>query len=253
MYPILFHFGPVIIHTWGFMLAIGIIVSTYLAARKFVAEGGDSEDLLNLVILASFGGLIGARLFYVFFYQWDYFAAHPMQIIFAPGGWDGLVWYGGFAGGLLFALIYVLRKHLNFWKTADILAPYLAMAYAIVRIGCFLNGCCYGKVTTMPWSVVFPVVDDLSRHPTQLYSSFLNFLIFLFLLYLYPRRRFNGQIFITYLGLYSVYRFVVEFFRENLLIGPYFTIAQWIALGLFGFCLVLLILLTMKKKLSRFS
>lgn len=243
MHPILFQYGTLTIHTWGVMLALGISVSAWLAARKYISQGGDPEELLNLILLASIFGVVGARLFYVFFYDWNYFVANPWQIVFAPGGWSGLVWYGGFAGGFLAALIYILRKRLDFWKIADILAPYLALAYAIVRIGCFLNGCCYGQEANVPWAVVFPVVDDLHRHPTQLYSSFLNMGIFFILLYLYPRRRFNGQIFITYLGLYSVYRFVVEFFRENLLIGPYLTIAQWISLGLVFLSVILTVIM----------
>jgi phosphatidylglycerol:prolipoprotein diacylglycerol transferase len=109
---------------------------------------------------------------------------------------------------------------------ADIFAPFLALAYAIVRIGCFLNGCCYGKVSSSAFTVVFPFVDYCSRYPTQLYSSTLNLLLFGFLLWYYPRRKFSGQIFIYYLLGYSEYRFIVEFFRENwVFLGP-FSISQ---------------------------
>jgi len=192
------------------------------------------DHLINLIFLYTVFGIVGARLFYVSFYEWNYYSLHPLQIIWQQGGLAGLVWYGDFAGGLLAAGIYTWRQQLSFWRLADLFAPYLALAYTIVRIGCFLNGCCYGEACTLPWAVSFSVVDDLTRHPTQLYSSFLNIIIFMVLLYLYPRRKWNGQVFVSYLVIYSVYRFVVEFFRENLLLGPFLTIAQWISLGVFA-------------------
>jgi len=202
--------------------------------KKFLEEKINPDHLINLIFLYTVFGIVGARLFYVSFYEWNYYSLHPLQIIWQQGGLAGLVWYGDFAGGLLAAGIYTWRQQLSFWRLADLFAPYLALAYTIVRIGCFLNGCCYGEACTLPWAVSFSVVDDLTRHPTQLYSSFLNIIIFMVLLYLYPRRKWNGQVFVSYLVIYSVYRFVVEFFRENLLLGPFLTIAQWISLGVFA-------------------
>jgi len=234
MYPILFNRGSLTIYSWGAMLALAIIIITYLLYRRFLEEKLDPNHLFNLILLCAIFGILGARLFYVFFYEWDYYSLHLLEIIWPAGGFSGLVWYGGFAGGLLAAVIYVWRQQLMFWSLADLFAPYLALAYAIVRVGCFLNGCCYGEACALPWAVSFPVVDDLPRHPTQLYSSFLNIIIFTVLLYLYPRRKWNGQVFVSYLVLYSVYRFFVEFYRENLLWGSFLTIAQWISLGVFA-------------------
>jgi len=234
MYPILFSHDNLTIYSWGAMLALALVIISYFLYKKFLEEDINPDHLINLILLCTIFGIVGARLFYVLFYEWDYYSLHPLQIIWQQGGLAGLVWYGGFAGGLLAAIIYVRRQQLDFWKLADLFAPYMALAYAIVRVGCFLNGCCYGKACALPWAVSFPVVDDLYRHPTQLYSSFLNIIIFIVLWYLYPRRKWKGEVFVSYLVLYSAYRFVVEFFRENLLWGSFLTISQWISLGVFA-------------------
>lgn len=232
MYPELFHLGPVTIYSWGAMLALALLLLSFLLSRRFREAGINPDYALDLLLITVLAGLIGSRLFYVFFYDWSYFRVHPLEIFsIGVGGVQGLVWYGGFFAGALAFYFYVRWRKLSFWDMADLLAPYLALAYAIVRIGCFLNGCCYGVCTNLPWGVVFPDVGDLPRHPTQLYSTLINLAIFGLLLKLYPRRTFKGEVFLAYLGLYSLYRFIIEFFRENLLVGNILTIAQWIAMG----------------------
>lgn len=130
------------------------------------------------------------------------------------------------AGGLLPFVVYLRRKELSFWAMADIFAPFLALGYAIVRIGCFLNGCCYGAITSSKWGVVFPAVDGFYRYPTQLYSSALNLVLFAILFWLYPRRRFNGQVFTVYIIGYALYRFIVEFFRDSLIMIGVLSLGQ---------------------------
>ncbi|MGE5453558.1 MAG: prolipoprotein diacylglyceryl transferase [Methylocystaceae bacterium] len=231
MYPELLHIGPVTIYSWGAMLALALLVIAFLLNRRFREEGINPDYALDLILLCVVAGIVGARLFYVVFYDWSYFVAHPREIFsFGSGAIAGLMWYGGFFGGAAAFYAYVRWRHLSFWAMADIFAPYLALGYALVRIGCFLNGCCYGVATNLPWGVVFPGVGDLHRHPTQLYSTMLNLLIFWGLLKLYPRRSYKGEVFLAYLGLYSLYRFIIEFFRENLVIGGVLTISQWIAM-----------------------
>ncbi|MGE5380133.1 MAG: prolipoprotein diacylglyceryl transferase [Methylocystaceae bacterium] len=231
MFPELFHIGPVTIYSWGAMLALSMVVLAFLLTRRFRDAGINPDYALDLLLICIVAGVIGSRLFYVLFYDWSYFSTHPAEIFsFKNGGFGGLMWYGGFFGGVLAAVGYIRWRHLNFWDMADLLAPYLALGYAIVRVGCFLNGCCYGVETHLPWGVVFPDVDNLHRHPTQLYSTGINLLIFWGLLKLYPRRTFKGEVFLAYLGLYSLYRFLIEFFRVNLMIDG-ITVSQWIALG----------------------
>lgn len=234
MYPVLLQIGSIKIYAWGTMLAVALIVIYFLLSRRFKEEGINPDYVIDLILVTVVAGLVGARLAYVFLYEWPYYSAHPLKILaIGEGGLAGLVWYGGFAGGLLAAIVYVRYRRLNFWALADMVSPYLALGYSIVRIGCFLNGCCYGKVTSSRWGVVFPGLDGLPHYPTQLYSSAINLAIFLVLLYLYRRRTFTGEVFVAYLGLYCLYRFVIEFWRENLLIGGVLTVSQWISLGVF--------------------
>lgn len=227
VHPILLNLGRIKVYSWGFMLAFAVGVVILGLSRKFKQEGYDPEHVLDLVIILVLSGLLGSRLAYIVMFERQDFIAHP-AIFFglASGGFSGLVWYGGFTAGVLAFIIYIRWRGYPFWKMADILAPFLALAYAIVRIGCFLNGCCYGKVSDSVCAVVFPAVDGLSRYPTQLYSSAVNFILFGFLLWYYPRRKFDGQIFILYMLGYSVYRFTIEFFRENTIFYDSLSVSQ---------------------------
>lgn len=216
VHPILLNMGRIKVYSWGFMLAIAVLVAVLGISKRFKEEGYEPEHVLDMVMILVVTGLLGSRLAFIAMFEWQEFIVHP-TIFFGltEGGFSGLVWYGGFTASVLAFIIYIRIRGYSFWKMADIFAPFLALAYAIVRIGCFLNGCCYGKVTDSACAVVFPFVDGLSRHPTQLYSSAINLLLFALLLWYYPRRKFSGQIFIFYLLGYSVYRFIIEFFREN--------------------------------------
>jgi phosphatidylglycerol:prolipoprotein diacylglycerol transferase len=239
--PVLFQVGGLPIYSYGLMLAIAVAVGLFGALKLARIEGCEEDLIYELTIVMVVCGILGARLFYVVFYAPDYFAANPWAVLDLRTG--GLVFYGGLLGGLLGGLGYIVKKRLSFWNLADIFAPFLALGYSIARIGCFLNGCCYGKPTELPWGVVFPSVDLVSRHPTQLYSSFLSLLLFTFLYWLFPRRSFSGQVFLTYLAGYGVVRFIIEFWRENLVVWHGFTIAQVTA--------VLVILMVIPIYLSR--
>lgn len=229
MYPILLSYGPINIYAWGFMLSLAVIFGA-LGARRMAARAGiDPDHVLNLAIILVLSGLLGSRLFYAVFYEPAYFKAHPLEIFQL---WEpGLVWYGGLIAGIIAGGLYVYFTRLPFWDMADLLVPWLALGYGIVRIGCFLNGCCYGHVTDVPWAVVFPHLDDLPRHPTQLYSSLVGFALWGFLLWFYPRRQFSGQVFLLYLMLYGLLRSVVEYFRDNLTVWGPITVSQAISLA----------------------
>lgn len=222
MHPILLNMGPIKVYSWGFMLALAVLISVLGLRKRFRSEGYDPEHVLDLVIILVVAGLLGSRLAYLAMFEWQEFLANPAVFFgWNEGGFSGLVWYGGLTLGFLAFLVYVRWRRYPFWQMADILAPFLALSYAIVRIGCFLNGCCYGKVSHSACTVVFPYVDSLSRYPTQLYSSAINLLLFAALMWYYPRRHFQGQVFIFYLLGYSLYRFLIEFFRENwIFVGP---------------------------------
>ncbi len=234
MHPVLFRIGEITVYSWGFMLAIAIIVAFLGISRLAARVGYEREIILDLIIIMVISGILGARLVYVLLYEWQDFLANPLSFFsLRSGGFGGLVWYGALLGGFVTFALYVWKKRLPFWQLSDIFVPFLALGYAIVRIGCFLNGCCYGKVTESVFGVVLPYVDEFTRHPTQLYSSVLNFLLFAFLLWYYPRRKFDGQLLLFYFMGYSAYRFVVEFFRDNLVMYGPFSMGQVYTVGLF--------------------
>ncbi|NLV16423.1 MAG: prolipoprotein diacylglyceryl transferase [Syntrophomonadaceae bacterium] len=230
MHPIMFEVGNFRIFSYGFMLALGVAISLILTVRVGRKEGVSEESILDLAIVTVLAGLLGARLFYVLVYDWSYYQNNLLQIFDLRN--EGLVWYGGLILGALAALTYLRLKKLPMGKILDLFAPYVALGYAFGRIGCFLNGCCFGKPTTLPWGVIFPGLDLVARHPTQLYSSFFALLLFLFLLRLYPRRRFDGQVILSYIIGYAVIRFIIEFFRENLIVWQGFTVSQVLAVGI---------------------
>ncbi len=240
MHPVLIELGPITVYAWGFMLAIAVIVGIAGVRKLFTKEGFDPEMVLDLTIIMVVSGLLGARLLSILTYEWDMFLTSPLMVLKPEAdGIKGLVWYGAFLGGFLGFVVYIWRKKLPFWQITDLFAPFLALGYALVRVGCFMAGCCYGKICSLPGGVVFPNVDQFVRYPTQLYSSLINLILFIFLLWYLPRRKFSGQVFLLYLILYSVYRFLIEFLRANLvMIGPFST-SQSYSLVLFAAAIVL--------------
>jgi len=230
VYPTLFKLGPITVNSWGFMLALAVIISIFGVGRLFEREGCDKEIVVDMVLIMVIAGILGSRLAYVLVYEWQDFLQNPAVVFrLQDGGIAGLIWYGGLIAGFLAFAVYVRRKKLDAWQLLDMFAPYVALSYALVRIGCFLAGCCYGETTSCSLGVVFPDVDSLPRHPTQLYSSVINFILYAFLLWYFPRRKFVGEIFILYIGGYAVYRFIIDFFRENLIFYGVFTLGQVIS------------------------
>lgn len=210
MYPIICRVGPVTIYSYGLMLALAFIFAGIVAYLELKRRGLDQEIVYDLVILAAVGGIIGGRIFYVIGH-WEDYREDWLQIFSLPSG--GLIFYGGVLGGALAVLIYVKRRGLHVRQIADVTAPALAIGAAIGRIGCLLRGCCYGKVTNLPWGIEYL---DLVRHPTQIYEIFMNLAIFAILWFWRRRSAYDGQLFIIYLLLYSFARFVVEFFRVTI-------------------------------------
>lgn len=237
MHPVLIKIGSISVFSWGFMLAIAMLVAIWGVGKLFASEGYDEEIVLDMVMVMIISGLIGARILYIITFDWQTFLAHPLMFFDYRSG--GLIWYGGFTGGFLGFVIYIWKKGLSFWQMADMYSPYTALGYAIVRIGCFLNGCCFGNVTSSKWGVIFPAVDNHFRYPTQLYSSIINIIFFIFLMWLFPRRRFPGQVFSVYLICYSLYRFTIEFFRFNVFYYDHLSVAQFISLALFALGVIL--------------
>ena len=235
MHPIIAKIGPLYVYSYGLMVAIGFAIAMLLAYRHANEFGVDKDKIVDFGIAILLGGIFGARLLYVLT-NLKYYISHPLEIINLTKG--GLVWYGAFLFGILVGIIFVKRNKINFWKGADLLAPYIALAQAIGRIGCFLNGCCYGG--EVPSSFIFSVVfpgESVFRHPTQIYSSFILLLLFIILRAWQKIRRFNGEVFLGYILLYSITRFGLEFLRgDNPRIFSIFTLSQLISIPVFTVC-----------------
>ncbi|MFH0763755.1 MAG: prolipoprotein diacylglyceryl transferase [Candidatus Omnitrophota bacterium] len=208
MHPILLKIGPITIYSYGVMVALGFAVFTFLVWRRAEKFNINRDKIIDLAIIMLVSGIIGARLLYVLL-NLSFYIANPLDIIKLSKG--GLVWYGGFAAALFAVMIYLKNNALNFWEAADLIAPYIALAQAFGRIGCYMNGCCYG----------------INGFPIQLAASASLFIIFIILLVMQEMRHFPGEIFLSYCVLYSLKRFVIEFFRgDNPKVLSVFTISQ---------------------------
>ncbi|MBE0426488.1 MAG: prolipoprotein diacylglyceryl transferase [Nitrospirae bacterium] len=218
MHPVLFRFGPITIYTYGFLVAAGFLLGLALAIRQAKKEGIPHNKIVDLGFYILIAALVGSRLFFIFI-NTGYYIENPLDILKIWEG--GLVFYGGVLLAVPTAIWYARKNFLGIWKTADIFAPSIAIGHAIGRLGCFFAGCCYGKTAeTLPWGIIFTNPESLAPtniplHPTQLYESAGEFLIFFLLITLRRYKSFNGQLFMTYLILYSILRFIVEFFRGD--------------------------------------
>ena len=206
-HPVLLDLGFLKIYSWGFMVAIAFIVATIISAKEAKRKNINPEKIYSLVTYIIIGAIIGSRIGYLLF--------NPTSFSDIFKIWEGgMAFHGGFVGGLLFAFLYVRKNKLNFYDILDTCAPSIPLAQAIGRIGCFLRGCCYGKpvVLNIPWAV-----DYLGavRHPTQLYSSLALLIIFIFLSKQKYKKNFKGSLFLTYVIIYSVFRFFIEFIRTE--------------------------------------
>jgi phosphatidylglycerol:prolipoprotein diacylglycerol transferase len=239
MFPVLFKIGPLAVHSYGFLVAVafltGLVISVFYAKK----EGIGNQIILDLAIYVIISAIVGARIFYVLG-QWDYYRSNPVEILMLQNG--GLVFLGGLLFSILTVVIYARIKGLPLLKLLDALTPGTALGYAIGRIGCFLNGCCFGLPTKLPWGLVFPpgslaalYFPGENIHPTQLYSSLSVLLVFFVLFWLYRRKKFDGQILFWGLILYAVYRFLVEFLRYSPFHWLQLTPSQWLSIALFIF------------------
>lgn len=212
---ILFSLFGIKIKSYGLMIAIGIIVAAALFINKGKKRGYDEDSLLNLIICAVIGGILGGKGLFII--------TEIKEIIKDPGillnfGY-GFVVYGAIAGGTLGMYLYCRKKKWNILEMMDITVAGLAIAQGFGRIGCFLAGCCYGAETQLPIGVVFPegslAPAGIHVHPTQIYSSIFDFILGIFLLYYGKKQRENGKVMGMYLMIYSIGRFLVEFLRND--------------------------------------
>ncbi len=240
MFPELFTIGNLTVHSYGLMIALGVLISAAGLYREAPHENLNPDHVLEAVIASVFFGLIGARLLYVLL-NWDYFSANPVEILFAQ--FAGLSFFGGLFLGAFILYFWSRWRRIGFWKLADLMAPYLALGYAFGRLGCFLNGCCYGRVTDLPWAMPAGLADDLLRHPVQLYAALGAVAVFALLKYLRPKRPFVGFLLLSLFALYGLLRFTTEFFRAEEALWLGLTAAQSFSLALVLFSVIAILVI----------
>jgi len=212
---ILFEIFGIQIKSYGLMIAIGIIVAATLFTNKGKKKGFNEDSLLNLIIFAIIGGMLGGKGLFIITEFKNIIKEPSILLNFGYG----FVIYGAIGGGALAMYLYCKKKKWNIVEMLDMTVPGLAIAQGFGRIGCFLAGCCYGAETTLPIGVEFPenslAPTGIHVHPTQIYSSIFDFLLGFLLLYYSKKERKNGKVMGLYLIIYSIGRFLVEFLRND--------------------------------------
>ena len=216
------------------MLAISCLVGIYLCVKAAEKQGIPAQNTLNALLFAFIFAIVGARLYYCFQHL-SFFMAHPAEAFALWKG--GFASYGGFMGGVLAAMLYLKKAKIPVWKFADCCTPSIAIGVFLTRMGCFMNGCCFGKVSDLPWAVRFPYGSgphiqqllkgqisgtetlSLPVHPTQIYHSITGFILFLLIIGLRKNKKFDGQLFLILAALYSLSRFLIEFYRGDITRG----------------------------------
>jgi phosphatidylglycerol:prolipoprotein diacylglycerol transferase len=223
---IAFQFGPLAIRWYGLLIATGVLLGTTLAHREALRRGLDPDKLLNAIVIAVLTALVGARLYYVLF-NWDYYGTNLRKI---PALWEGgLAIHGGLIAGALATIVYCRRAGLSLPVTLDIMAPSVVIGQAIGRWGNFFNEEAFGVPTSLPWKLYISLPHRPPHlagfeyfHPTFLYESLWNLLVFA-MLWFGLRKRLQdkpGALTLVYLGLYSIGRYLVEGLRiDSLMLG----------------------------------
>ena len=230
--PIFFQIGPIQFHYYGLMYALGFLFAYYLLPHLLRIRNINLSNTIfdNIFFYTFLSGIIGARIFYILFYNFSYYLENPIKII---AFWEGgMASHGGFLGSLIG--IYFLSRYysLSVLKLTDTIVIPLGIGLMLGRFGNFINGELYGRVTNVPWCMEFSKADDC-RHPSQLYSAGKDLFLFIVLFSLRKTTFIPGTLTYIFILCYSILRFTVEFFREPDpqigLLTLNFSLGQWIS------------------------
>lgn len=224
--PIIFSIGPIALRWYGMMYLIGFLVALFLANKVADKSGGQwtRDQVSDLGFYGFLGVILGGRIGYVLFYQWDYFLADPLYLFQIWQG--GMSFHGGLLGVITAIFIFARKTNKPFLIVADFVAPLVPIGLGMGRIGNFINAELWGRETDVSWAMVFPTDPlQLPRHPSQLYEFFLEGVVLFIILYVVTRKpRSLGLAAGTFLIGYGVFRSIVEFFREpDAHLGLYFS------------------------------
>jgi len=253
MHPILFEVGGLTIYSYGVLLAAAYLLGLQFALMRARSRGLDGQRVMDLGIWIIISALLGAKLL-LLIVDFRQFTANPGEMLNLAR--SGGVFYGGLIAAVVVAFVYMRRHRMPLWTTTDVFAPGIALGHIVGRLGCLLAGCCFGKPTTVPWAITFTNPAAMANsgttlgvplHPTQLYDAGAELLILLFLLAFERRGRpFPGRTFWTYMLLYGLSRFVIEFYRGDNR-GTVFDVlstSQFVSVLLVPVSIVMLILLS---------
>ena len=213
--PILLQIGPLAVRWYGLMYLLGFGAFWWLGCKR--AAQKDSfmpvEQVSDFLFYAFLGVIIGGRMGSVFFYNFDYFLIRPFYLLEIWRG--GMSFHGGLLGVIVAMALYQRKQGWGFLRLADFVAPLVPLGLGLGRIGNFINGELWGRATDLPWGVVFPQIDQIARHPSQLYQAFLEGLVLFAILWIYSSRpRLTGSVSACFLIFYGLFRFLVEYVRE---------------------------------------
>ncbi len=254
MQPILFKIGTLSFPAYFLLAALAYMVATLVATQSAERFGENPVHFIDAALLIAVSAFVGAKLFHILFAMPGYYWQHPWEVLQFWHG--GFVFYGGFIFGAAAGVLFARRKGIRLGLGFDLATPAIAIGMAMGRMACFLAGCCYGRPTAWSWpfAVVFHEVDgvvpqarplDTPLIPTQIMSSLLHLGLFVGLVLYRPRKRFHGELFLLYLLFYSVGRFVIEFFRNDIQRGLYFSAmvstSQIISVCCFVFALLMIV------------
>lgn len=213
--PVIFKIGPFAMRWYGLMYVFGfassyLLVMYQMKKKKVKFDRESIDDLFFYLII---GLIVGARLGYVLFYNLAFYLENPLDAFAVWHG--GMSFHGGLIGTFVAGYIVIKRKKLDFFATADLLVPTCPVGIGFGRLGNFINGELYGKVSTAPWAMVFPEGGFAPRHPSQLYEMFFEGIALFTILWLYKdRKKHEGDVFALFLILYGAFRIFCELFRE---------------------------------------
>lgn len=253
MREILFTIGDFPVRSYGLIVALAVLLA--LGIAHFLAKGTPyQKHIPNLVPYVATGAIICARLWHVFFFQWDYYAKHLAEI--------PMIWHGGIAiqgaliGGIAAVAIYTIKHRISFWELADILAPAIVLGQAIGRIACFLNGCAFGSPTHSHFGIIYPegtIAHDVygaqPLWPAEVWEGQWDLIVFVVLILLKNRKWPAGFLFLAYNIMYSFGRFMLEFLRgDSPRYAFHWTAGQWTSISVIVISLFILLLLVISNR-----
>lgn len=252
--PVIFHFGVFELRWYSLMIMLAIVAAVLLSVYFGKKKGMATDEIYSLALLVVVAGIVGARLFHVID-RWEYYAGNPLQIVQFQQG--GLAIWGALAGGGVALLIYAWRRHLSPGLLLDVVAPGLLVAQIIGRFGCIINGDAYGGITNLPWAFIYinPGASipgnlfGMPTHPYPVYEIIWNAIVLIIILQLGRRFRKSGLVFLSYMSLYSLGRFVLTFVRQESQFLWGLQQAQIVALLVMFASIVIMVYLSRKRRL----